>query len=59
MCPQRFVPESYDPEKLHMMQQVFESVWDEFTPRHPEGTGPETRSSEPSSPEQSWHALMA
>ena len=27
MCPQRFVPESYDAEKLNVLQQAFDAAW--------------------------------
>lgn len=36
MCPKRFVPEGYDPEKLVMLQQVFDSTWDAVTREHPD-----------------------
>jgi hypothetical protein len=28
MCPQRFVPQSYDADKLRLLQQVFDGTWD-------------------------------
>jgi hypothetical protein len=31
MCPQRFVPESYDAEKLRVLQQVFDRAWEQLT----------------------------
>jgi hypothetical protein len=37
MCPKRFVPESYDPEKLRILQQVFDSVWDQVSLQYPSG----------------------
>lgn len=27
MCPQRFVPQSYDAEKLSVLQQAFDAAW--------------------------------
>jgi hypothetical protein len=36
MSPKRFVPEAYDPEKLVMLQQVFDSTWDALTREHPD-----------------------
>ena len=35
MCPQRFVPEFYDPDRLRMLQQVFDSAWKQITIDHP------------------------
>jgi hypothetical protein len=35
MCPQHFVPAPYDPEKLRMLQQVFDSTWEQFALEHP------------------------
>jgi hypothetical protein len=28
MCPQRFVPPSFDPSKLGVLEQVFDSTWE-------------------------------
>jgi hypothetical protein len=35
VCPQRFVPESYNPEKLRLLQQVFDDTWEQFALEHP------------------------
>jgi hypothetical protein len=35
MCPTRFVPEAYDPDKLRMLQQVFDSTWEQIALEHP------------------------
>jgi hypothetical protein len=36
MCPQRFVPSSYDANKLAVLQQVFEDTWAEIIRLHPD-----------------------
>jgi hypothetical protein len=35
MCPQRFVPHSYDAAKLAVLQQVFEDTWAQVVREHP------------------------
>jgi hypothetical protein len=35
MSPHRFVPASYDPEKLRILQQVFDNTWEQFAREHP------------------------
>ena len=34
MCPQRFVPESYDAEKLRFLQKVFDNTWEQYMAEH-------------------------
>ncbi len=35
MCPQRFVSKAYDPERLSILQQVFDSTWEQIASEHP------------------------
>jgi hypothetical protein len=35
MSPHRFVSKAYDPEKLHLLQQVFESIWEQIALEYP------------------------
>jgi hypothetical protein len=35
MCPQRFVPHSYDANKLAVLQQVFDDIWAEVVRLYP------------------------
>jgi hypothetical protein len=35
MCPQRFVPHSYDANKLAGLQQVFNETWEQVVQQFP------------------------
>ncbi len=39
MCPQRFAPDSFDADKLRILQQVFDSTWEQVLADHPSRDG--------------------